>query len=58
VTVRVRVGTPIETAGLAPGERNLLIERVRLQIAAMLVEPVTAADRSYEAAGSGARPAR
>jgi 1-acyl-sn-glycerol-3-phosphate acyltransferase len=38
-TVRVRVGTPIETAGLAPAERNLLIERVRQQIERMIVEP-------------------
>jgi len=38
-TIRVRVGTPIETVGLAPADRNLLIERVRQQIAAMLAEP-------------------
>ena len=38
VTVTVRVGQPIETAGLDVRDRDALIERVRQRIAEMLVE--------------------
>jgi 1-acyl-sn-glycerol-3-phosphate acyltransferase len=36
VTVSIRVGTPIETRGLGLDDRDLLIERVRSEIAALL----------------------
>jgi 1-acyl-sn-glycerol-3-phosphate acyltransferase len=38
-TVRVEIGAPISTAGLASGDRDGLVVRVRDQIAAMLGEP-------------------
>ena len=38
VTVSVRVGRPIETAGLSLHERDALIGRVREAIAALLAE--------------------
>ena len=40
VTVSIRVGEPIETAGLALSDRDALIDRVRATIAAMLDEGV------------------
>jgi len=36
VTVTVRVGTPVETAGLTLNQRDLLIQRVRQQIVGMM----------------------
>jgi 1-acyl-sn-glycerol-3-phosphate acyltransferase len=38
VTFSIRVGTPIETAGLQPSDRDLLIARVRAAIEALLAE--------------------
>jgi hypothetical protein len=38
VTVSLRVGEPIETAGVPLGERDALIGRVRDRIAALLAE--------------------
>jgi 1-acyl-sn-glycerol-3-phosphate acyltransferase len=38
VTLSIRVGTPVETGSLRPGDRANLIERVRQQIGAMLAE--------------------
>ena len=38
VTVSIRVGEPIETAGLALSERDALIARTRERIAALLAE--------------------
>jgi 1-acyl-sn-glycerol-3-phosphate acyltransferase len=36
VTVSIRVGPPIETAGLTMDDRDALIERVRVEISALL----------------------
>ena len=38
VTVSIRVGQPIETAGLSLDDRDALIARVRERIAALLAE--------------------
>jgi hypothetical protein len=38
VTLTIRVGEPIETAGVGLGERDLLIERVRRRIVEMMAE--------------------
>jgi 1-acyl-sn-glycerol-3-phosphate acyltransferase len=47
-TVRVHFGPPIETAGLQIGERDALTERVRDEVARLLVE-AEAADREARA---------
>ena len=38
VTVTIRVGAPIETAGIGLEQRDLLIERVRQRITEMMAE--------------------
>lgn len=42
-TVRLEIGAPIATAGLAHGDREALVARVRAEIAQMLGEPPAAA---------------
>lgn len=42
-TVRVEIGEPIATSGLAPGDREALLTRVRDKIAEMLGQPPAAA---------------
>lgn len=45
VTVSVRIGTPIETAGRTLAERDAVIDEVRAAVAALIAEgPVTAED--------------
>jgi hypothetical protein len=44
VTVSVRVGEPIETAGLDLDDRDLLIDQVRQRISEMLAEGAIGAD--------------
>ena len=49
VTMRVRIGEPVETAGLTVDDRDALILEVRSRVQALLAE-------EYEHAGPGPRP--
>ena len=49
VTMRVRIGEPVETAGLTVDDRDALILEVRGRVQALLAE-------EYEHAGPGPRP--